>query len=34
MSPAYLLIYSNKVGTHEEIKDFLDNQPEILHLEI
>ena len=31
MSRAYLLIYSDKLGTREEIRDFLDEQSEILH---
>ena len=28
---AYLLIYSNGVGTREEIRDYIDNLPEILN---
>ena len=31
MKRAYLLIYSDKLGAREEIRDFLDEQPEILH---
>ena len=28
---AYLLIYSGGVGTREEVRDYLDNLPEILN---
>lgn len=31
MKRAYLLIYDHEVGTREEIREFLDEQPEILH---
>lgn len=31
MNRAYLLIYSDKLGTREKIRDFLDGRPEILH---
>lgn len=30
MSYAYVLIYSNALGTRQEVKDYLDNIPEIL----
>ena len=31
MTRAYLLIYDYEVGTREEVREFLDEQPEILH---
>lgn len=31
MKRAYLLIYDHEVGTREEVREFLDEQPEILH---
>ena len=31
MTRAYLLIYDHEVGTREEVREFLDEQPEILH---
>ena len=31
MTWAYLLIYDHEVGTREEVREFLDEQPEILH---
>ena len=31
MKQAYLLIYDHEVGTREEVREFLDEQPEILH---
>ena len=31
MKQAYLLVYDDEVGTRKEIREFLDEQPEILH---
>lgn len=31
MKRAYLLIYSDRMGTREAIRDYLDGRPEILH---